>query len=84
LAENLPLNFAQGVAEDFARKEGIEAFFVKNAPWRRRRASKKQRAALIKMRIPFHEAMTAGEAADLISKRIASGLISKRIAARCI
>lgn len=72
LAEKLPLAYAQGIAEDFARKQGIAAFVLRDAPWRRKPASGRQRAALTKMHIRFNGPLTAGEASDLIARRIAA------------
>jgi ATP-dependent helicase IRC3 len=72
LAVKLPLTYAQGAAEDFARKQGIKQFLDPSALWRKRPASVKQLSALRKMRILTPPTLTSGEASDLISQRIAA------------
>ncbi len=53
-------------AEEYAKSL---LFSDKNAPWRSKPASEKQKAVLLRMKIPFREDITGGEASDLISRR---------------
>ena len=55
-----------GRAEDRVRQAGAAALVAKDAPWRMRPASEKQRALLTKLRIAARPGLTAGEASDLI------------------
>lgn len=71
LAEQLPLEYAQGRAEDYARESGDMALINPDAPWRIRPASEKQIATMKKMRIKFHPGLTSGEASDLIASKLA-------------
>jgi superfamily II DNA or RNA helicase len=68
LAAGLSLPYAQGSAEDYARKLGASALVNPQAPWRQRPASDKQIYLLHKLRIPTPPILTAGEASDLISR----------------
>jgi ATP-dependent helicase IRC3 len=72
IAENLPLSYAQGVAEDFARAQGVAALMKRNAPWRRRPASEKQLSLLRKLGIEPKAELRSGEASDLITSIKAS------------
>lgn len=67
LASGLPLDYAQGVAEDHVRAAGASVLVDRGAPWRRRPASDKQRAALRRMGVHCPSRASAGEASDLIS-----------------
>ncbi len=71
VAGGLSLKWAQGVGEDLVRSRGAASLARADAPWRQRPASAKQLDTLKKMRIPHRPEMTAGEASDLISARIA-------------
>jgi ATP-dependent helicase IRC3 len=75
----LPLEVAQGVAEDYARKNNVAALINREAEWRKLPASPKQIEALKKWRIPIprdsitgRTKMTAGEASDKMTAVIAS------------
>ena len=69
LSDNaLPLGYAQGVAEDYARQNARTAFIDKNAKWRGSAATVKQLDALTRMGIPFPPGITKGEAHSLISE----------------
>jgi superfamily II DNA or RNA helicase len=71
LASRLPLEYAQGVAEDYARKTGHSQLVDPTAAWRSRPASAKQLQALKRLRIRGQQGLTAGQASDLISAAIA-------------
>lgn len=64
----LPLGYAQGVAEDYARAHARDTRLIdRTAPWRQDPASEKQLAQLKKWRIPTSPCMTKGQAAELIT-----------------
>ena len=67
LGRDLPLGYAQGVAEDRARQMGAERLVDPGAAWRRKPASEKQLDVLRRRRIPVAYTITAGEASDLIA-----------------
>lgn len=63
----LALGYAQGIAEDYARKHSITLKLAdRNASWRRKKATVAQKALLTKNNIQFTKGITAGDAADLI------------------
>jgi hypothetical protein len=62
------LPYAQGSAEDYARKLGAAALVNPQAPWRQRPASDKQLYLLRKLQIDHDGNLTMGEASDLISR----------------
>lgn len=71
----LPVEVAQGVAEDYVRTvhghdNGTMA--DKNASWRKKPASEGQIAALHKWKVLVAPGMTAGEASDILTAKIAS------------
>lgn len=70
LATDLSLGYAQGVAEDWARREA-PALSDPNAKWRHSAPSEKQIAAAQRMRIPEPENMTRGELSDAMTAAIA-------------
>jgi hypothetical protein len=67
IARDLPLAYAQGVAEDRARQMGGSNLADPSAAWRRRPASEKQLGVLRRRGTYITDGMTAGEASDLIS-----------------
>lgn len=71
LGQGLDLGYAQGIAEDRARELGAGALMQRDAPWRQKPASEKQRAALRRWRIPPPPGLTSGEASDLLQGAIA-------------
>ena len=62
LAPPLPLHFAQGVAEDWARTHEVHALATPNAPWRSQPASDKQITLLTKLGIAVPPGLTRGQA----------------------
>lgn len=72
IAANLPLSYAQGTAEDYARKVGAAVLADRFAPWRQKPATSRQRVALRKFKVRTHAnpALTAGEASDLLTSAI--------------
>lgn len=62
----LSLGYAQGVAEDYARK--FNSFSAKDASWRKTTASDKQKEILDKLNVEYDENITKGQASDLIEK----------------
>jgi ATP-dependent helicase IRC3 len=67
LRSGLPLGYAQGVAEDFARKQGAGGLLKPDARWRNEPASDKQLNWLWWKRVPVRAGLTKGEAYDLIA-----------------
>lgn len=67
LGDLLPLDYAQGLAEDFARHLGVERLLDAEAPWRRQPASDKQVALLQKLGVALQADLSKGQAADLLS-----------------
>lgn len=67
LGKDLPLSFATGIAEDFARKQNLDKLLSKEAPWRQKPASDKQKELLQKLRIAIRPNLTSGQASDLIA-----------------
>lgn len=75
LASNVTLGFAQGIAEDYAREQGVDVLLKKKARWRHYPATGKQVKWLSSLGVEFEASITRGEASDLItmSKLKASG-----------
>jgi superfamily II DNA or RNA helicase len=67
LGDLLPLAYAQGLAEDYARHLGVVRLLEAEAPWRQQPATEKQTALLRQLGIAGREGLTKGEAADLLS-----------------
>ncbi len=66
VARALPLDWAQGQAEDMARAQGLAALTRADAPWRRRPASERQLHALRRWGYRGPMPQTAGQASTLI------------------
>ena len=67
LGETLPLAYAQGLAEDFARRQSVVVLVDADAPWRQQPASAKQTALLQKLGVSVRPDLTKGEATDLLA-----------------
>ena len=67
IAARLDLGYAQGVAEDYARRIGAGALVSRTARWRREPATHKQILALCKWKISARPGLTKGEASDLLA-----------------
>src|SRR5258708_14730770 len=65
LGDTLPLPYAQGLAEDYARHLGVARLVEAEAPWRQQPATEKQTALLRKLGVTARAGLTNGEAADL-------------------
>jgi superfamily II DNA or RNA helicase len=65
LGDTLPLPYAQGLAEDYARHLGVARLVEVEAPWRQHPATEKQTALLHKLGIATRAGLTKGEAAEL-------------------
>jgi hypothetical protein len=72
LAEGLTLGYAQGFAEDYARKHGSTVLIDPNAPWRQRPATSRQLETLAKLRVRVPPDLTCGDASDAITAAVAS------------
>jgi superfamily II DNA or RNA helicase len=67
LGDTLPLPYAQGLAEDYARHLGVARLVEAEAPWRQQPATEKQTALLRKLGTAPRAGLTKGEAADLLA-----------------
>jgi hypothetical protein len=67
LGDTLPLSYAQGLAEDYARHLGVVRLVEAEAPWRQQSATEKQTALLRKLGVAVPPGVSKGEAADLLS-----------------
>jgi ATP-dependent helicase IRC3 len=67
LAQDLPLTYATSIAEDHVRQQNLDRFLAKDASWRNRPISQKQKETLEKLKIPIKPTLTQGEASDLIA-----------------
>src|SRR5712691_11293965 len=67
LGDLLPLAYAQGLAEDYARHLGVVRLLEAEAPWRQQPATEKQTALLRKLGLAARTGLTKGEAADLLA-----------------
>ena len=64
----LPVDYAIGICEDYARGLNYASYSQKNAPWRGERPSEAQINYLSKFHIPFDGNITKGEASELIAQ----------------
>jgi superfamily II DNA or RNA helicase len=71
LANDLDLGFAQGTAEDFARKMGAGRLVDRDATWRKGPVSPGQIETLRRCRIRIAPGLSKGEASDLITAAVA-------------
>ena len=76
--DGLPLGYAMGTCEDFARRLSIGGLSLKGAAWRTKPASEKQINLLKNMGIDFNPNLTKGEAMSLISARSNSPATDKQ------
>src|SRR5437870_2672104 len=67
LGDTLPLPYAQGLAEDYARHRGVARLVEAEAPWRQQPATEKQTALLRKLGLAARSGLRKGEAADLLA-----------------
>src|SRR6516162_6945149 len=67
LGDTLPLPYAQGLAEDYARHLGVARLVEAEAPWRQHPATEKQTALLRKLGLEARAGLTKGEAAELLA-----------------
>jgi hypothetical protein len=67
LGETLPLAYAQGLAEDFARRQGVARLVDAEASWRQQPATEKQTALMQKLGVSVRPELTKGEATDLLA-----------------
>jgi hypothetical protein len=67
LGDTLPLPYAQGLAEDYARHLGVARLVEAEAPWRQHPATEKQTGLLRKLGMTARAGLTKGEAAELLA-----------------
>ena len=65
----LPLGYAMGVCEDYARQLSVAKTAMKSASWRKEGATEKQRKALKRMGVPFDPDISKGEASRLLDRK---------------
>lgn len=65
------IGYAQGLAEDYVRKLGVEALAKRDARWRDMPHSMGQRQFMDSMRILYHPKWTKGQCSDSITKTLA-------------
>lgn len=70
LLADVPMEMAQGVAEDFVRKYGSRHLTTTDAPWRARKPTERQLAAARKWRLPIDPDWTAGELSEALDQHI--------------
>lgn len=78
LMSGLDLGYAQGYAEDYARRNGKAYLTDPNAGWRNKPMTEKQMGNLVRLRVPLGGITTAGEASDKISAALAQGRGGRR------
>lgn len=78
LMSGLDIGYAQGYAEDYARKNGVAALVNPEAAWRKKPMSEKQMHKLRSLGVPPFGITTAGEASDRIDAAIAAGRGKRR------
>lgn len=66
----LPLGYAMGVCEDHCRQYGRSTLAMKNAPWRKNKATDKQIDTLRRLGVKHDPDITAGEASALLQQRL--------------
>src|SRR5439155_16576911 len=71
IAKELPLDYAQGTGEDYARRLGVGTLVDPAAAWRRAPATARQLEVLRRWRITAPAGLTRGEASDLLSAAFA-------------
>jgi ATP-dependent helicase IRC3 len=71
LLADVPMEMAQGVAEDYVRKNGGHHLTDASAPWRQRKPSPKALAAAKKWRLPVDPSWNAGELSEAMDAHIA-------------
>jgi hypothetical protein len=76
LAAGLSLAYAQGRAEDYARRLGTGALINPSSAWRHEPISDAQRRHLLALKIPVVPGLTKGQASDLIDAAIAGHLLA--------
>lgn len=72
----LPIDYAMGVCEDYARHLDTAKYVMKNADWRDYPASEKQINALKKMGVNFKDGITKGQASDLLSRKFGTSAMA--------
>lgn len=72
LIRDVALEVAQGVGEDFIRKQGGGALVDRDAAWRSRKPSAKQRALAKRLGVKLPKGATAGDVSDLLTEAMAS------------
>ncbi|MDP9356705.1 MAG: DEAD/DEAH box helicase, partial [Chloroflexota bacterium] len=71
LSAGLTLGYAQGFAEDYARRLGAHALVSRGAPWRTAPPTDKQLYRLKLLGVPLKTIRTRGEASDAITAALA-------------
>jgi hypothetical protein len=76
----LPIDYALGVAEDWARKQAINSSWAnKDAAWRSQPATPKQVTTLKKMGIHFNYDISKGQASQLLDSKFSEPATDKQL-----
>jgi len=67
VGQGLPLDYALGVAEDYARRQQAGVLVDPSAAWRQQPPTEKQLALLRKWRVALPPDLTRGAVADLLT-----------------
>jgi hypothetical protein len=78
LITGVDLEMAQGVGEDYVRKNGIGALTARKAAWRSRPPTDKQIEAARKWNVGVQPEWSAGEVSDAIGAKAEEGKYNKR------
>jgi hypothetical protein len=78
LIRGVDLEMAQGVGEDYVRKNGASAITNKNAAWRERPPTEKQLAAAEKWGIKVDPSWTAGDVSSAIDTKAQASKHAKK------
>lgn len=84
IASGVDVGYAQGIAEDLVRQEGVEKLVDPEARWRKKNLSEYPNMirALGKFKIDLPGETKAGDASDMLSKAIARSTIKRHRAIR--
>ena len=70
LFSGLTLEYAQGAAEDYIRKQGVEILAMGGAKWRNAPATQAQLDRLREWKVPHLPGITKGDASDLMTRHL--------------
>lgn len=77
--DDVPLEVAQGVLEDMARKMGAGALTDVDARWRSQRPTRKQKELAAKMHIEIPAGATKGDVSDLLNAKMGARRARRKV-----